>query len=368
MGRLALAAMGLESRRDDGPRGCLVLADISGYTRYLAGVELEHSQDVLADLLGVVASELRGLGGLIKYEGDAVFACDPAGAVDGEALLTGLDAAYFAFAGRCRTIAIRTSCACEACARIPELDLKLIAHHGAFAEQAIAGSREVVGTEVIVAHRLLKNDVTASTGLRAFALITDACCRALDIEPPTLGLVAHRERYDDVGEVAGWVRDLGARWLDACQREQVRIGPEEADFSFSRSFAAPAAAVWDAIVAPDKQMHWRVGATDVQMQNPAGTRGVGSTTHCVHGRQAFDQEILDWRPFTYFSHREVGPYGPFLWTFELSGDGPQTVLEIQVKLTGGLRQRAMMRIGGRRLRQIMETGLESIAELVERHG
>jgi len=24
-------------------RGCLVLADIGGYTRYLAGVELEHS-------------------------------------------------------------------------------------------------------------------------------------------------------------------------------------------------------------------------------------------------------------------------------------------------------------------------------------
>ena len=54
---------------------------------------------------------------------------------------------------------------CEACARMPELDLKLIAHHGAFAEQAIAGSREVVGTEVIVAHRLLKNDVAASTGV-----------------------------------------------------------------------------------------------------------------------------------------------------------------------------------------------------------
>jgi hypothetical protein len=29
--------------------GCLVLADITGYTRYLAGVELEHSHDVMAD-------------------------------------------------------------------------------------------------------------------------------------------------------------------------------------------------------------------------------------------------------------------------------------------------------------------------------
>jgi hypothetical protein len=33
--------------------GCLVLADIGGYTAYLAGVELEHSHDILADLLGM---------------------------------------------------------------------------------------------------------------------------------------------------------------------------------------------------------------------------------------------------------------------------------------------------------------------------
>jgi len=32
-------------------RGALVIGDISGYTGYLTGVELEHSHDVIADLL-----------------------------------------------------------------------------------------------------------------------------------------------------------------------------------------------------------------------------------------------------------------------------------------------------------------------------
>jgi hypothetical protein len=46
-------------------RGCLLLADLSGYTRYLTGVELEHSHDVLADLLGVVApARIGGEGAL----------------------------------------------------------------------------------------------------------------------------------------------------------------------------------------------------------------------------------------------------------------------------------------------------------------
>lgn len=42
-------------------RGCLAIGDITGYTKYLAGVELEHSQDVLADLMGVVVGQMRGV-------------------------------------------------------------------------------------------------------------------------------------------------------------------------------------------------------------------------------------------------------------------------------------------------------------------
>ena len=31
--------------------GTLVIADISGYTRYIAGTEHEHSEEILADLM-----------------------------------------------------------------------------------------------------------------------------------------------------------------------------------------------------------------------------------------------------------------------------------------------------------------------------
>jgi hypothetical protein len=57
-------------------QGYLVLADISGYRTYLAGVELEHSHDVLADLLGIVIDQLCPPMQLAKLEGDAVV-CRP---------------------------------------------------------------------------------------------------------------------------------------------------------------------------------------------------------------------------------------------------------------------------------------------------
>ncbi len=52
---------------------CLLIADISGYTGYLAGVEIEHAQDILADLMGTIVSALRPGFRLAKLEGDAAF-------------------------------------------------------------------------------------------------------------------------------------------------------------------------------------------------------------------------------------------------------------------------------------------------------
>lgn len=38
---------------------CFLIADISGYKGYLADVELDHAQDILADLIGAVITALR---------------------------------------------------------------------------------------------------------------------------------------------------------------------------------------------------------------------------------------------------------------------------------------------------------------------
>ena len=52
---------------------CFLIADISGYTGYLADVELDHAQDILADLVGAVVTALRPNFRLAKLEGDAAF-------------------------------------------------------------------------------------------------------------------------------------------------------------------------------------------------------------------------------------------------------------------------------------------------------
>ena len=51
----------------------LLIADISGYTSFLAGVELDHAQDIIADLMDAVVKGLRPPFRLAKFEGDTAF-------------------------------------------------------------------------------------------------------------------------------------------------------------------------------------------------------------------------------------------------------------------------------------------------------
>ena len=62
---------------------CFLIADISGYTGYLADVELDHAQDILADLIGAVVTALRPDFRLAKLEGDAAFTFMTTEAIDG---------------------------------------------------------------------------------------------------------------------------------------------------------------------------------------------------------------------------------------------------------------------------------------------
>ena len=182
---------------------CFLIADISGYTGYLADVELDHAQDILADLVGAVVTALRPNFRLAKLEGDAAFTFMTAETIDGSMLLDTIERCYFGFRRRRRDVRQATSCDCNACVRIPDLDLKFVVHHGDAIIQKVAGRQELLGSDVIVVHRLLKNDVVETMGIDAYALITQRCVDATEIDPAALGMREHAETYDRIGEVRG---------------------------------------------------------------------------------------------------------------------------------------------------------------------
>ncbi|MGH2784181.1 MAG: DUF2652 domain-containing protein [Actinomycetota bacterium] len=317
-------------------RGSLILADISGYTRYLTGVELDHSTDILADLINAIVEQMKGHFTLAKLEGDAIFAYaldqkDP----EASALVTTVESCYFAFAQRRATIDRATSCTCDACSRIPTLDLKFVVHHGRFAIHEVAGSRELVGPDVIVVHRLLKNEIVERTGVDAYAFFSGDCTEHYGLDAKALTLRPHTETYDDVGEIPGWVLDLGGRWREEQERRVIRLNGDEPGVVEMRfEMPAPPPLVWEHMTSPAKRLAWHMGTVDLIQVNPRGARGVGTVNHCVHGDSTVYEEILDWKPYRYFTDRTtIMPGITLLFTEEFEpvdgGLGTELVIRMQ---------------------------------------
>lgn len=203
----------------DAPAGerYLLLADISGYTRFMASVERDHGVDfsagipaaysVLGDLLGAVGQGLEPDFGIVKLEGDAVFAAAPAAPLDGhgDRVLTTLQATYAAFV-EARTRAIPAADhICNACPAVSLLDLKIVLHRGHTVRQAVGTGSDLLGPAVTVAHRLLKNTVRDRIGFQPYLFLTNAAAAALGLSQAG---VEHQEAYDDVGSISGRIVEL----------------------------------------------------------------------------------------------------------------------------------------------------------------
>lgn len=186
--------------------GALVLADISGFTAFVTATELEHGPLIIANLLEKVIHELAPPLEIQEVEGDAVFALGPDSALVPPArLVEVLERAFAAFKQRQRELQADESCSCGACSSVADLDLKIVAHHGRFLRHEIGGRSQVAGTDVILAHRLLKNRL-ASRG--AYLMLTEAALRWIGVDPGRAGLATHTERYEHLGDVRCFVRDL----------------------------------------------------------------------------------------------------------------------------------------------------------------
>jgi hypothetical protein len=182
---------------------CLVLADISGYTRFLKlrTLSLLHAEEIISSLLEAVVAEAEYPLQLSKFEGDAVFLYAVA---EPDAHLAALDVyrqihKFFDAFHQTQQELIRTTdggCLCDACRHIGDLRLKAVVHSGEALFKRIRNHEELAGEDVILVHRLLKNSI----GAREYIALTDSFYQlhgGLSNEP----FERHVEQYDDLGTV-----------------------------------------------------------------------------------------------------------------------------------------------------------------------
>ncbi|MGQ0600869.1 MAG: DUF2652 domain-containing protein [Anaerolineales bacterium] len=282
--------------------GYLLLADISGYTSYLAGVELDHAHEILTELLEIIVTRFEAVLTIVKLEGDAVFAYAPEAKLPrGETLLELLEVTYAAFCDCREASHRRTTCECKACRAIPTLDLKFLAHHGDYMLQRVSHITELLGSDVNLVHRLLKNHVSEVTGWKAYALFTERALEHMGVRPE--GLHTQPEAYEHLGEVTTHSLNLKARYQAITDARRLFISAEAADLVVVQDFPAPPPVVWEWLSDPNLRNVWTAGHGAVWSvgARPEGRTGVGARNHCAHGGSEAVETILDWRPFDYYS-------------------------------------------------------------------
>jgi len=221
-------------------RAALLIADIGGYTDYMGShrMTLAHAEVNTARMLDRMVDAAPGFE-LIEIEGDAAFLSRRVGTGDGPVgdVLRVAAAMHRAF-HREREYVVANLCPCGGCRQARDLKLKFVAHVGDVASQAIRGRRKLVGIDVIVAHRLLKNAVP----IPEYVLLTDDLCRTdeasvpddvREIMPELEGIGAVRAVFVDVAELGdppaasprpSWSTRLGSTFLAVGQGLPYMLG------------------------------------------------------------------------------------------------------------------------------------------------
>ena len=291
-------------------RGYFIITDITGYTAYLTKSELDHAQEILKSLFEAQIDNIQPPLVVSNFQGDAILSYVPEESfVQNQILIELVEDIYFAFSRKRELMQFNTTCSCNACKNISGLDLKIFVHYGDYLLQQIAEKEELVGSDVILTHRMMKNKVIEQTGIRAYALFTEAAAESLDLDTFCPDLKLYKDNYEHVGEVNMFVHSLKSQWEK--EKEKIRnvVTKDEAWVSFEIEINAPPAVVWDYLTEIDiksKMLGFSIGG---RTDDLGGRIGVESSFHCAHGDLEFRYKVLDWKAFEYFTCYESGPNG-----------------------------------------------------------
>lgn len=284
-------------------KGYFILADITGFTSFVAGSELEHSQLILSQVLNLIVEKFTPQFNLIEIEGDAVFLYAPIEKFSrGEIILEMIESTYYQFRDTKASFRRLIVCNCKACEMTSGLDLKFILHSGEYVLNEVAGKAKPLGNSVNIVHRLAKNKVTETTGWKAYVLFTEECLGNLNLK--LSGTHSQKENYEHIGEVQTYSLSLDALYKTFTETRSEYILKEDADYYVERNYLVSPPVLWEWVNNPMKRSQWLEVTDWNPVERPFGRTQKGATNHCANSD--FFEKLLDYRPFDYYTSELIG--------------------------------------------------------------
>jgi hypothetical protein len=109
--------------------------------------------------------------------------------------------------------------------------------------QRVSGRYELVGSDVNLAHRLLKNHVSENTGWRAYILITAKALEHMQLGPENFH--AQIETYDVLGDVQTYSLNVHPFYAAYVAAREVIVTPQDAHLLTTHEYPVPPPVLWE---------------------------------------------------------------------------------------------------------------------------
>lgn len=179
----------------------IFIPDISGFTKFVTKCEINHTNHIISNLINIILDsnplELK----LSEIEGDAVLFYSKGTPPKKEEIIRQSKRMFINFHTNLKSMERNFFCKCGTCTTASNLTLKFIAHYGVCKDVPIHNSTKLIGSDVILAHRLLKNNVPE----REYILFSEKYLKSqqskLIIEDDWVDIKSNIENFENFGEI-----------------------------------------------------------------------------------------------------------------------------------------------------------------------
>ena len=260
----------------------LFMPDISGFTEFVSKTEIQHAQSIVGELLEIIMESNQLDLEVSAIEGDAIFFYRLGKAPSLEQLLEQVQHMFTRFHQQLLKYDHERICPCGACSSAKHLKLKFFAHYGEVSSYKVKEHHQLFGKEVIVLHRLMKNNIDKEE----YTLLTND---VLDQHDASDGHhlydgAAHAMEQYDTGDIHFMVVDLAdlRQRIEAVEPEAIHLSEKtKVSFTEERVLDTPIEKVFLSIFDLPQRVNWMEGVKGIKVLKKPGVNRPGTVHQCI---------------------------------------------------------------------------------------
>ena len=265
------------------------IPDISGFTKFINETEISHSQHIIQEMLELlVDSNSIGLT-VSEFEGDAIFFYRNGASPQANELAEQARKMFVNFHSLIKKYETHRLCQCRACKSANQLTLKFIAHYGEANSYTVKEHSKLIGKDVILVHRLLKNSVNYNEYLLLSEALLNASGSTESIS--WFKLESGADSYDEIGNVNYKYSSLTPLLKEVTIEpvEEIRIENPVKIFECEELINAPMEDIFAVLIDIPARSKWMANVKEVIVHDKMPNH-TGTVHKCITGGD--DQELF----------------------------------------------------------------------------